>query len=174
LWQEINMKIDRRVIFSIVLAGMVSVLAYGQSVGDQVIVGVRETAFRGNPSALGGVISYLAYEDALEVLEIRGDWLRCRMENGDGEGWVHSSAIVKPARGGLFASSGSSIGSQATTEEVALAGKGFNSEVEQRYASENDLDYRNVDRIESDYVFEVDELIAFLEEGGMNAEGAVR
>jgi hypothetical protein len=145
-----------------------------QEPGDQVIVGVRETAFRSSPSALGRVIAQLIYEEPLEVLEVRGDWLYCFRSEDEQEGWVHASAVVRPARGGLFSSSGRSVGSEATTEEVSLAGKGFNSEVEARYASEQNLSYDGVNQIENEYVFELESLIDFLQAGGLSTEGAAQ
>ncbi len=131
--------------------------------GDQMSVTVRETQLRANPAFLGQVVSLLAYGDRVEVLQEQGPWFRVETESNQ-SGWVHSSAlttkriVLESARGD------GSAGASGT--EVALAGRGFNEEVENRYKNEEGLDFSGVDRMEG-YDYPPGVLLAFLEEGGL-------
>jgi hypothetical protein len=55
----------------------------------------------------------------------------------------------------------------ASSSEVALAGKGFNQEVENAYKTNGDLNYADVDRTETLTVNEA-ELYRFLDEGRLS------
>jgi hypothetical protein len=62
----------------------------------------------------------------------------------------------------------SSKSSSASEEEVALAGKGFNPQVEDSYKRKHsELDFTKVDRIEKFKIPE-DELIIFINNGGLD------
>lgn len=130
---------------------------------DQMSVTVRETQLRANPAFLGQVVSVLAYGDRVEVVQEQGPWFRVETDSGR-SGWVHSSALTNKR---IVLESSSRDGSTgASGTEVALAGRGFNEEVENRYKSEEGLDFSGVDRMEGyDYPPEV--LLAFLEDGGL-------
>jgi uncharacterized protein YgiM (DUF1202 family) len=130
---------------------------------DQMSVTVRETQLRANPAFLGQVLSVLAYGDPVEVLQEQGPWFR--VETGSNQrGWVHSSALTTKRIVLESAARDGSTGASGT--EVALAGRGFNQEVENRYKSEEGLDFSGVDRMEG-YEFPPEVLLAFLEEGGL-------
>ncbi|MFP4430470.1 MAG: hypothetical protein ACLFPV_04415, partial [Spirochaetaceae bacterium] len=63
--------------------------------------------------------------------------------------------------------SGTTEGSTgASGTEVALAGRGFNQEVENRYKDEQGLDFTYVDAMEG-YEYPPEVLLAFLQEGGL-------
>ena len=61
-------------------------------------------------------------------------------------------------------SSGDAAASGASSEEVALAGKGFSEDVEREYRSQTDLDFTWVDEMEG-YGVETEALVVFLEDG---------
>jgi SH3-like domain-containing protein len=129
-------------------------------------VTVRETQARATPSFLGPVLAVLAYGDRLDVLEEQRDWIKVSLPGGK-QGWVHRSALTEKR---VVLQAGSApVEETASSSEVALAGKGFNKEVEARYKAENDLDYTWVDRMES---FEVpaERILAFVEAGGLRWE----
>lgn len=130
---------------------------------DEMSVTVRETQLRANPAFLGQVVSVLAYGDRVEVLQEQGPWFRVETDGG-GTGWVHSSALTTKR---IVLESGTTDGSTgASGTEVALAGRGFNQEVENRYKDEQGLDFTGVDRMEG-YEYPPETLLAFLEEGGL-------
>ncbi|MFC1764146.1 hypothetical protein ACFL6U_18990, partial [Planctomycetota bacterium] len=54
-----------------------------------------------------------------------------------------------------------------SSDEVALAGKGFNEQVEAKLKAEGTLDYRWVDRMEA-FVVDVNQLVAFRQQGKLS------
>jgi hypothetical protein len=88
----------------------------------------------------------LAYGAAVTVLQIKGNWAEVRsVANTAVSGWtavanLSSKRIVSGAAAGTTAS------------EVALAGKGFNQEIENAYKAKGRLNYADVDRTEAQKV----------------------
>jgi hypothetical protein len=139
--------------------------AYG---ADIVRVVTKENAVREQCRFFAPVAAKVRYGEPLEVVSAEGDWLRVRFE--DTEGCIHKTAItekkfkkkkIKEGSGDESASGG------ASSEEVALAGKGFNSTVEKKYRSDNpDMDFADVDHIEESSVND-EAMLEFIEEGGL-------
>lgn len=102
------------------------------------------------------------YNDVLEILSEEGDWFRVKFN--DIEGCIHKTAIEKKkiklhqifgARGGT------------TSEEVALAGKGFNPQVERSYRDKHpEMKFYLVDHIEGYQVTE-SQVVKFIDRGGL-------
>jgi len=155
----------RRMVWLLIL---VLVAAASSAAPKSMSVTVRETQARATPSFLGAVLAVLAYGDRLDILEEQRDWLRVALPDGR-QGWVHRSALTEK-RVVLEAGSGAAQ-TGASGSEVALAGKGFNKEVEAQYKAENELDYTWVDRMER-FTVSAEEVAAFVEAGGLQwAEG---
>lgn len=137
--------------------------------GRSMNVQVRETVMRDRPSFMGAVTGGLAYGDQVSVFQEQGAWSRVRL--GASEGWVHTSsltrkAIERPVGGAM-------LDGAASSSEVALAGKGFNQQVEDEFKKQNrQLDFTTVDRMEKMAVSET-EIRAFLVEGGLQAGGVL-
>lgn len=125
-------------------------------------VTVQETQARERPSFIGRILAVLHYGDRLSVIEDQNQWARVVLPQGD-EGWVHLSALTKKRI--VLKAGAEDVEQTASSEEVALAGKGFNEEVEQKYKTENDLDYTWVDKME-EIEYSADVLLSFLEGGG--------
>ena len=130
-------------------------------------VQVNEAQMRGTPSFFGAVVADLSYGDRVEVLEQGRGWIRVRSDAGD-TGWVQESALTDKR---VVLSSGGNVQSGASTDEVALAGKGFNSDIEREYRSQSDLDFTWVDRMEG-FGKSPEELASFLVEGDL--EGVIQ
>jgi len=78
----------------------------------------------------------------------------------------HKKIVLKPGA--------SDVEETASGSEVAMAGKGFNEEVEKNYRTGNkNLDYDGVDKMEK-IVVSQPEIEKFLNEGGLTPEGGVR
>jgi len=133
----------------------------------QMSVTVKETQVRATPSYLGKILGVLAYGDRVTILAEQSGWARITLPSGKGEGWVNLSALT--AKKIVLKAGSETVASGASSGEVALAGKGFNKEVEAKYRSEKDLDYTWVDRMET-YTASPPQLLAFLQQGGL-AEG---
>ena len=157
--------------FLLFLLILVAFCAFGFDRGDSVVVQVRETEVRSAPGFLSSVLGLAEYEAVGSVTETRGDWIRVEMSGEGLTGWVHSSALLapEPARGGLL---GGSRTTRRTTssDEIALAGRGFNSAVEAEYQSETGLDFSKVDEME-EWALPTDDLGAFLAAGDLAIEG---
>lgn len=130
---------------------------------ETVWVAVKETALRAENSYLAPTVARLSYTAALEVRERAEDWLR--VSSAEHTGWIHQSAVsadlAEPdaSAGGGFSLPWKS-GNEAprsreadggyNDDEITLAGKGFNAEVEARYRTDKrgEVDYEAVDAIE--------------------------
>jgi uncharacterized protein YgiM (DUF1202 family) len=131
-------------------------------------VQVREGQLRERPSFLGKVTTAVAYGDRLTVLEERAGWSKVR-SGGGAEGWIHTSALTEKRV--VLKASDANVAAGASGEELALAGKGFNEEVEQAYRADNpQADYAWVDRMEA-VVVNAEEAVAFLAAGDVAPKG---
>jgi hypothetical protein len=151
----------------IVLIGallLASALAFGQT-GKQMYVQIKETQVRATPSFMGKILGVpLAYGDRVTVLAEQNGWARISLPSGKGEGWVNLSALTKKRV--VLKSGGENVGTGASSGEVALAGKGFNQEVENKYKQDKNLDYSWVDKMET-FTVSSEQVLAFLEQGGL-------
>jgi uncharacterized protein YgiM (DUF1202 family) len=126
-------------------------------------VQVQSTQVRGTPSFLGPVVTTIQYADRVEVVAKQGAWVQVRA-NGQ-TGWVSESALT-PKKIVLKAGA-EDVRRTASGEEMALAGKGFNSQVEADFKSKNrDVDFTWIDRMET-YKISDNEIVQFMQEGGL-------
>jgi len=132
-------------------------------------VQVKETKVRGTPTFMGKILATLVYGDRVKVLEEQRGW--SKVEAPSANGWVSSSALSKKRI--VLQAGAKNVETGASSSEVALAGKGFNEQVEEQYKKDTKLDYTWVDRMET-FVYLPDELISFLQNGGLKPfEGGV-
>ena len=137
-----------------------AVLAGAQA--KQMSVTVKETQARATPSYLGAVVGTLQYGARVEVLAEQGAWVRVALPAG-GAGWLNSSALTTRR---VLLQAGGSVQQSASSSEVALAGKGFNKEIEDKYRQETNLDYSWVDRMEQ-LAVTPEQVAAFVRAGGL-------
>jgi uncharacterized protein YraI len=141
-----------------------AVLAGAQA--RQMSVTVKEAQARASASFLSPVVGTLAYGDRVDVLAEQGPWVRVALPSG-GAGWLHSSALDRKR---IVLQAGGSVQQPASSGDVALAGKGFNKEIEDRYRKETDLDYSGVDRMEQ-FTVTPEQIAAFVRSGGLEGGG---
>jgi hypothetical protein len=102
----------------------------------------------------------LNYGDRVTVLQISGKYVEIRSaSNSSQRGWT--------ATANLSAKQIVSGNATISTREVALAGKGFNQEVENTYKAKGNLNYADVDNVEKLSVNETD-LQKFLQDGRLS------
>ena len=143
------------------MAALLVLLLAGGATAATLSVAVRESPLRASASPFGRVVATLRYGSQVEVLERQGAWVRVKA--GGSSGWLHGSALSEK-RLALQAGAGT-LKSGASAEELTLAGKGFNAQVEGEYRQRNrDLDYRWVERMEA-LKFSGEELQRFQREG---------
>jgi len=132
---------------------------------------VKEGALRASPSYLGRVTAVIAYGDKVDVITENQPWLQ--VQAAGNQGWIHESALTTKT---IKLSAGNQDARiAASTDELALAGKGFNSDVEAQFREENsEADYSDVNKMEA-VTISMNEIAAFLQLGGVQPrEGGVQ
>jgi hypothetical protein len=144
----------------------------GLAAPSRMNVQVQSGQIRVTPTFLGKVLATLPYGVSVEILQTKGDWMQ--VKSGQGQvGWMHKSAlttkVVSMSSGATAAKSG------ASSDELALAGKGFNSDVEREFKAKNkNLNFAAVDRMEKIKI-PTPEIQAFLQTGAVKpAEGGAQ
>ena len=133
---------------------------------DTYSVYVRNGQMRQQPSFLGQVIKELPYGEHVEVISKNPPWLEVKDAAGD-TGWMHISALTSK-RIKLQRDDGSAK-SSATSDEIALAGKGFNQAMESAMKADSaKTSYEWVDYMEQ-IVITPAEMEQFLSQGGVHA-----
>lgn len=118
----------------------------GPARAREVSVQVRESVLRERPSFLGAPSATVTYTDRLEVLSESPPWVRVR--GAPGEGWIHQSAVTRKRL--VMRAGEEDLAAEASGEELALAGKGFNQAVEAEYREAHPgLDFSAVDAMEA-------------------------
>lgn len=141
------------------------------SAPKQMSVNVKETQVRATPSYLGKILAVVKYGDRLEVVQEQSGWAKVSLSGGKVQGWVSLSALQDKRIALTAGQAGSTSG--ASSGEVALAGKGFNKEVEAQYRDETQLDYTWIDRMEG-YRVSPEQILTFLREGGLPVPGGAQ
>ena len=146
-----------------ILACCAALMATGAWAAKEMSVQVREGQLRNRGSFLGTVVATVAYGDRVTVNQTLAGW--CEVAKADGTaGWIHESALT-PKRVELASGTSDARVESVGSEEVALAGKGFNKEVEAEYKKQNkDLDYTWVDWMVQQKVTP-EEIVKFLKQG---------
>jgi len=114
--------------------------------GGTMYVAAKTVELKSSVGFFASAKGTLAYGATVTIIQIKGDWAEVRSEaNSSVSGWtpvanLSSKRIVSGAASG------------ATANEVALAGKGFNQEVENAYKAKGKLNYADVDRTEAQKV----------------------
>ncbi|MCP4108980.1 MAG: SH3 domain-containing protein [Desulfobacteraceae bacterium] len=125
---------------------------------------VKEAQVRSAPSFFKGkLVKKLPYGYRLNVQEQKGSWYKVS------EGWIHSSALTKKKV--VLKAGASDVKKGATNDEIALAGKGFNEQVEEEFKSKNqNIDFTWINKMEN-FTVSQDQMQKFLKEGELYPEG---
>jgi hypothetical protein len=135
----------KRLSLSLRLAALAAACALLLFAAETLVVKIQTTQLRRNPQFFAPAVATLKAGDRLEKLSEAAGWIQVRTSAG-AVGWVHGSAVETP-RFRLLAT-GTDMKTQATASEVALAGKGFNKQVEDSYRARNSsVSYVWVDRM---------------------------
>ena len=127
---------------------------------------------RATPAFLGKIVTTLSYGDRVELLDSRGAWRRVSPAGKSGSGWMHSSALSDKRI--VLKAGAKDAQAAASGGELALAGKGFNEDVEAGFKAKNrGLDFAAIDRMQATEVPH-EKIVLFLKEGGLAAEGGAR
>jgi hypothetical protein len=132
---------------------------FAQKKGDILYVAIKSVSVKSSTGFFASTKGTLAYGTQVTVQSVSGK--KVEIKSGTITGWVDSSGLTSKR---ITASAGST---SASAKEIALAGKGFNEEIEGTYKAENaDLDkaYAVVDTVENINVTE-NELKKFISDG---------
>ena len=101
---------------------------------ETLVVKVQTTHLRKEPKFYGQTIAVLTTGETVEKISSQNGWIQVKTSKGL-VGWIHSSAAEEKKFNLLTL--GQSTKTQATAGEVALAAKGFNKQVEDKYKANN-------------------------------------
>lgn len=152
----------QRLLTASVIVLLMPVTALATSLSIQ----VEEGPIRKTPSFLGEIIDKVIYGESVELINNQDAWRRVKTSKTSG--WIHQSAVSE-AKTELLP--GTDVNTGASGKEIALAGKGFNAEVEAAYkAGHQQISFAWIDKMEK---FTVDnaELEQFIKQGGLRRAG---
>jgi SH3-like domain-containing protein len=124
-------------------------------------VQVRNCKVRATPSQLGRVVGTVDYGVVVQAGALEKGWYPVTLPEGT-TGWLHESALSKKPIAMRAGATDAATG--ASSDEVALAGKGFNEQVEANLRARGTLDFTWVDRMAKFSVRE-DQIAAFRAQG---------
>jgi len=118
--------------------------------GGTMYVASKTVELKSSTGFFSSVKGTLQYGAAVTILEINGKWAEVRSAaNSSVSGWT---TVANLSAKRIVSGSGTGGASGATASEVALAGKGFNQEIENAYKAKGKLNYADVDRTEAQRV----------------------
>ena len=147
---------------------LLAVAAMALDVGDTVGISVRETELRSSAGFLSRTLATLLYLDEVVIVSTRGDWFEVEVSESREKGWIHSSSVAGTKELQLVGGGRSTTGT-TTNREIALAGRGFNEQVEEQIKTDEDLDFSLVDEMET-YILDAPTAAEFLIEAGLEPD----
>jgi hypothetical protein len=134
------MKKPSRILFTLfLLVGVFIVLL----LADTLVVKIKTTHIRKDPQFYAQSLAVLRAGDSVETISTQDGWIKVRTAAGV-IGWIHSSSVEQKKF--RLSALDKSLKTQASAGEVALAGKGFNKQVEESFREKNpNLSFVTVD-----------------------------
>jgi uncharacterized protein YgiM (DUF1202 family) len=143
---------------------MVSAAVFAGTTPKEVSVTAKEGSVKVKADHLSKNVEVVAYGDKLKIVMKENDWYQVTTPSGK-TGWIHESATTTKK---IKLAKDAQVGDgSASHDEVALAGKGFNKQVEQSYVTSNPdvaRAYQLVNQIEAKKVTAA-QLSAFIKQG---------
>jgi len=162
------MRVPNRIkflVFAVLIAFTAVVLA------ETMVVKVQTTNLKKEPKFFADTIAVLKIGDSVETIGLQDGWFNVKTSAGQ-VGWLHSSALMEKKSG--FSVLSTSVSAQTTGEEVALAAKGFNKQVEDKYKADNpNIDFTWVDKMLKIKV-SPKEIAEFLKKGKLGESGGAK
>jgi hypothetical protein len=122
-----------------------------------------------DPDFAGTPMGAVPAGSRVQVIRQAGDWYKVNYQGM--EGWLNRQAFPTPQAAPKFSLPGLLFGApvkETSSDEVALAGKGFTPEVESGYRQKHpELNFAQVDRVET-FTVNPAKLDAFIKAGGLN------
>lgn len=99
---------------------------------ESIYIQQKQTLLKETPSFLAKTVATCKYGDEVKVIEEKEKWKKVSF--GTKKGWIFASAAVENLN---YSSGASNAPSSVSSNEVMLAGKGFNKQVESTYREQN-------------------------------------
>ncbi len=148
----------------ITIVGLVLVALQSYTVASTMSVQVREGELRNRASFLGAVVAILPYGEEVKVQREQGPWRYVEWQ--EKTGWIHQTALTRERI--VWQAGDRDLSGAATQDELALAGRGFNAEVEGEFRSQfEEIDFHWVDFMAT-LRKSPEALLAFLQEGELD------
>lgn len=134
----------KRILFSLLLVGALAAPALARE--TTMNIQIRSAQLRATPSFLGAVVGTADYGASVTILEEKTGWYRVSTSDG-ATGWLNNSALTTKKI--VMQAGASDVSTAASGQELAMAGKGFNSSVEADFKKQNKgIDFTWIDRME--------------------------
>ncbi|GHV72962.1 hypothetical protein AGMMS49940_02640 [Spirochaetia bacterium] len=148
----------RIMLFTILGLGIAGALCAQSLTGRTMYVTTKTIEIKKSTAFFADTLGSLSYGAPVSVLQENGKWVRIKsLEAPEISGWVAAAGLTTKR---IIAGSSTS----ASANEIALAGKGFNQEVENAYKQSGALDYSAIDAMEAIQIPN-GQLLSFLREG---------
>lgn len=146
------------------LAALLAALAGGASAAGTMSVQSEKAVVRASPGPFAASVATLAYGDQVTAVAEQGAWTQVRTAAG-ASGWTQTASLT--TKRVVLKAGANDVSRTASGEELALAGKGFNSQVEGEFKAKNpNVDFKWIDYMEKIKVSEA-QMVQFLREGGL-------
>jgi SH3-like domain-containing protein len=120
------------------------VLTGGIAFAASMSVQVQQSKVRATPSQLGSVVDTVEYGEVVNAGELQKGWYPVTTTDGK-KGWLHESVLSSKSTTMRAGTTDAATG--VSSDEVALAGKGFNEQVEDKLKADGKLDFTWVDKM---------------------------
>ena len=139
------------------------VLSAGITFAASMSVQVQTSKLRATPSQLGRVVATVQYGETMQIESSQKGWYEVTTPEGK-KGWLHESVLSQKPITMRAGTTDAAIG--VSTDEVALAGKGFNEQVEAKLKADKSLDFTWVDRMMA-FDINSDQILTFRKQGNL-------
>lgn len=127
----------------ILVCGLLAALAWA---AESMTVQVKSGQIRQAPSFLGAIVAEVPFGQDVQAEPAQNGWHK--VAAGPAQGFMHQTALAR--RELALAAGQTTVKQEASTRELALAGKGFSKNVEEMFRQKRaDLDYSWIDRMEA-------------------------
>ena len=143
--------------FTLVLLMLTGGIVFAASMSVQ----VQQSKVRATPSQLGSVVDTVEYGEVVNAGELQKGWYPVTTTDGK-KGWLHESVLSKKA---ITMQAGTTdVATGVSSDEVALAGKGFNEQVENKLKADGTLDFTWVDKMMT-FAVSPEQIVTFRAQG---------
>ena len=150
------------------MLGLALLLLPGIAMGETMKVTQPNQSLYPDPDFAGTPIAPVPVGAEVTVQQQAGDWYKVEYQGKSG--WLNRQAFPAPSTGSKFNLPGMLFGApvkETSSDEAALAGKGFTPEVESSYRQKHpEMKFAEVDKVEA-YRVDPAKLQAFIKEGGL-------